>query len=371
VSGGNHLFVALSLLLLHELNVPRTTVAQLRQSRFPSALGLCSTDTTSFYQYVNEATQRLINAASENGWWGGWARVVFEVEREDPYITLPTEFARMIAADVCRFPIRIQNSWFEYLEAGIGLQRPCDGDGWGCNAATEGYDRLTVPTAYDLDPENQYIRVYYTDSRDIGKAINFIGAEDQNGNGIYTTVGTTELDGFQMTLAAPFATTNFIVTSFTGVQKQQTYGDVTVYQVDATTGEESLLARYKPNDINPSYRRYLLKGLPLNCCASSSANDSRTVQVSAMCKYEYFPVQSDNDFLLVGNIPAMIEEAQSIRYDGMDSPDAFQKSAIKHANAIKLLQQELQHYEGKIQPAIVVAPFGTAYLGNQQIGTMV
>ena len=251
------------------------------------------------------------------------------------------------------------------------MQKPCDSNNnYGCNSATEGYDRLTVCTAYDLTATNQYIRCYYTDARDIGKTLNFINAQDQNGNNIYSTVAGAQLNGFQMTLASPFVTTSFIVTSFAAVQKEQTYGDVTVYQVDATTGEESLLARYKPNDINPSYRRYLLKGLPFNCCAPSSASDDRTIQVSALCKYEYFPVSLDTDFLIIGNIPALIEEGQSIRYDGMDSPDAFQKAAVKHQNAIRLLRQELWHYIGRANPAVNVAPFGTAYLARAGIGTM-
>jgi hypothetical protein len=332
-------------------------------SRLPSVLVLCENDVARVKEYLNEAVFNLVQAGGETGWFGSWAKVVFNVAAADPYITLPAKFARAIAFDVCRVPVRIQNEWYEFLEAGIGLQsevnRKC--------SVLETYERGNVPTAYDLTSSNQYIRIYVTDIRDVGKRVVFSQALDQNGNGIYTTDGTQTVDGFYLDLLSPMVTTSFIVTAFKAVQKPNTFGDIIVKQVDATTGEESLLARYTPDENNPSYRRYYIQALPRECCCSGET----TVPVTAMLKYEYYPVNRVTDLVLIQNISALIAECESIRYGAMDTVQAQQLSAAKHQRAIMLLNQQLTHEYGKSMPAINVAPWGTAKLERQGIGTMV
>jgi hypothetical protein len=117
----------------------RTTLGQVRQSRLPEVIGKCATDTPGIAAYVNQAQQQLINAGGETGWWGGWCKVVFQVWRSNPYITLPREFARVINMDVFRHPIRIQNEFYEMLEAGIGLK--------GFTSARTGAGRWKVTSA--------------------------------------------------------------------------------------------------------------------------------------------------------------------------------------------------------------------------------
>lgn len=342
----------------------RTTLLQVAQSRIPQVLGLCDGDLARLATYINEAQQILINVAGEDGFWGGWAKVVFNVTRTDPYITLPSEFARMILHDVCRTPIKIQNEWYEFLEAGIGLQKPCQN---GCQL-TQTYERGSVPTAYDLTSTNQKLRVYLTNTRDVGKNIIFAGAKDQNGNGIYSDDVANQIVGAKLTLNTPFVTTAYVVTSFAGIAKDQTYGDVVVKQVDATTGEESLLVRLRPWEMTPSYRRYYLGGLPNWCCATPNMEP---VQVTAMCKYEFIPVTQPTDFLLIGNIPALKQQCQSIRHAEVDDPTSKALAIAEHKEAVKLLNQELVHYMGESRPAINVAPWGTAHLHRQRIGTLI
>lgn len=335
-------------------------------SRGPQRLGLCSGDVARVSEYVNEAQQRLINVAGEDGWYGGWAKLVFNVPRTDPYITLPNEFARAISFNVCRTAIRIQNEFYETLEAGIGLRTACDGRN-GCGPR-ESYDRATVCTAYDLPPTNQKLRVYITDPRDVGKRIAFIDAKDQNDVGIYSQDVQYPVNGFFLTFTSPFVTSAMVVTSFATVLKDQTYGDIVLKAVDATTGDETLLARYVPSDTAPQYRRYLLTGLPCGCCVEGEP--VRPAQVTCLAKYEFRPARYPTDVLIVGNIPALIEECSSLRHSSMDSPEAVALSLREHQNAVRLLQQETVHYLGEIQPAVNLAQFGTAKLYRQRIGTL-
>lgn len=346
----------------------RTTVQQAQLSRIPQALGLCVGDVPGLCAYLNEAQPRLINAGGETGFWGGWTKVVFNVNRCTPYITLPRPYARAINMDVCRTPIRIQNEFYEELEAGIGLQ--------GFNAcadwcgALEGYERGVFPTLRDLDA-NQFLRVYITDPRDVGLRM-LIGGFDQNGNPLYSQDGNNSVTGFYLTFTQPFATSNFMVTGPLTIQKDVTFGDVELHQVDATTGAEVLLSRYAAQETTPAYRRYFIHKLPCSCgpvlsqspCVPGTPAVSNQVPVTAMCKYEVLPVSVPTDFLIIGNLAALKEECLSIRYGEMDAPNAAGMAQQHHARAIKLLQDEMRHYLGELQPAVNFAPFGTAFLSR-------
>lgn len=343
----------------------RLTLQQVAESGLLTRIGLCTGDYPRMARAVDQAQRRLIMAAGENGWWGGWAKTVFNVVRSDPYITLPAQFARMIAMDVCRQPVKIQNEWYEFLEAGIGLQTECN----NCSPL-QSYERGTVSTAYDLTSTNQKLRIYPTDVRDVGKRVLISGAKDANGNGIYTQDVNNPVIGFMMTLQLPFTTSDYVVTSFTGIQKSETYGDVVFKQVDATSGAESLLARYEPKTITPQYRRYYLHGLPQRCCVVPN-DPSDTVRVTTMLKYEWQPVSRPTDFLLIGNLDALVEECQAVYYAEMDDLESQAKVVVHHNNAIRLLNAELRHYQGVTRPAVAVSPWGTAHLNRRRIGTLV
>lgn len=346
----------------------RTTFSQVRQSRLPQTLGMCQGDLPQLAAMVNQAQQQLINAGGETGWWGGWAKVVFKVNRCQPFITLPREFARIINMDVCRFPVRVQNEFYDLLEAGVGLQDFKHRRDW-CGAL-EGYERGVFPTMTDLTPNTaQLLRVYLTDARDMGKRV-LVSGLDQNGNAIYSQDGNQSVTGFYLPLEQPFSTSGFTVTHISAVQKDATFGDVLLYQVDPATGTQVLLSRYAPDEINPAYRRYFINHMPCvagNVCTGGTPAPPTappTVAVTAMAKLEFIPANRDTDYLIIGNIPALIYECQAIRYGGMDSQEAPAMEAKNHAKAIKLLNDELRHYLGETNVAINVAPWGTAKLSR-------
>lgn len=324
------------------------------------ALGLCAGDLPRLASYINEATQQLISVASETGWHGGWAKLRLAVACGNPYITLPAEYARLVNITLCRWPMPIFNEWYEVLEAGIGLQDPCTGK-YGCGIQAT-FERAAVPTAVDLTASNQYLRVYITDTRDVNKRILILNAIDNNGVGIYSTDVQNQINGFPMVFSQPFTTSASIVTGFSAIVKDETYGDVILKQVDATTGVEVQLARYTPKQTNPVFGRYYLQGF---CAASESARS-----VTAMAKYEYQPVSEPADLLLISNLPALKAECEAIRFSEMDNPNAQAMALLKHRQAVKMLSQELAHYHGD-QPSVNLAMFGTARLENQRIGSLV
>jgi len=334
-----------------------------RQSRIPEAIGACAADNGKLLEIVNEAQQRLVFAGGETGWWGSWARTVFNVTgTTDPYITLPRSIARLINMDICRNPVRIQNEFYEFLEAGVGLQPGCE-----CNGL-ETYDRGMFPTFSDIVPPNKRLRFYITDAADIGRRA-LVQGTDQNGTTIYSLDGVDEVTGIYVAFTQPFVDTPFDITTLTGLQKDFTVGQVRVFEVDTVTGVSRLILTMEPSEEVAGYRRYFLNGLPNNCCGSTDPA-AVTTQVTAMAKLALIPVAVDSDYLLISNIAALKEECQAVRFGEMDDSTSAGQAALHHRNAIKLLNGELIHHLGKERPAINFAPFGTAKLSHQRIGSL-
>lgn len=343
----------------------RVTLNQISSTMIPQSLGCCNDDLNTIALYLNSAIPNLVQAGGETGWAFGWKRVIFDVDPDDPYIVCPREIIRLVNADIRKTPVRISNEWYEFLEGGPGLQSLCDCGVDQCLCGRFGiYDRGTVPTPVELDDENQKLRVYYTDVRDIGRRILFSGALDQNGNRIYSQDGNLPVDGFYLTLANPFVTSSYIVTGFNAIQKDATFGDVLLMQVDNDTGDEVQLARFAPDEINPSYRKYFIQKLPIPC------DGETTVQVTALAKLEFIPLVRGTDFLLIGNIEALRLECESIKYSRMDIPSMQVLAIKKHNDAIKKLQEEQRHVYGEQRPAITQPLSGLIGIECQRIGTM-
>lgn len=340
----------------------RLTVAKVMASTLPQAVGLCANDLDRVCAYLNEAQQRLIPKGGDTGWVGTWQRTVFNVARTNPYITCPPEIARLTDIDICRMPIPVQNEWYEFLEDGVGLQKPSEN--CRCAGLIGAFDRGFFPSAFDL-VGNMRIRVYRTTAEDDSKRVLIAGALDSNGNGIYTQDGINRANGFYLTLGSPFTESTYTVSAFSGLVKDITAGDVLVYGVD-DNDEETFLTRMKPWETQPTYRRYYLQGLPKNCC-----DDAETAQVTAMCKLEIVPVTYPSDSLIIGCLPALISECQSIRFSNMDTAGAQVMSQAKTRDAVGYLNAELTHYLGRNKPAVNVAPFGSARLSRQAIGSLV
>lgn len=328
-------------------------------SRIPEAIGVCAGDNLTIVPTVNEAQQRLLMDASQpdEGWWGTWGVVLFNLDSTNMSFTAQRDVARVTALDVCKKPVVLRNQFSEYLEFGNGLRpvscQPCP----VCEELTA-FDRGVVVSFKDLTPPNKKLRVFFTDETDLGKRV-LLSGKDAFGNIIYSQDGFNRAVGEFVTLASPFADTVNQFTVWNGVQKDITNGQVQIFQVDTVTGEQELLLTMEPNETVGCYRRYFVNGLPNACCGSP------TIQVSALVKLEFIPVVADTDYLLIGNLAALKEECQAIRYEEMDTPTAKQNAARHHAMALRLLFGELDHYVGKERVSIAVPLWGSDRLQRQ------
>ncbi len=329
-------------------------------SRGPTCVGICQSDSAGCAAVVNSALQRLTFAkeSGDTGWWTNWAEMVFNVQ-SDGYLTTPREVARLERMTVCNREVPIQNQFYVYLQFGIGKQpqRFCN--------FLQTYERGIVPTFSDFVAGNK-LRVYLTDATDAGKRV-LIQGTDANDAVIYSLDSLTQVTGEFLVLEAPFVEAPMILNSLTGIEKDITNGPVKFYETNPTTGDIRLILTMEPGEKVAAYRRYFINGLPTRCCNPCDS----PLRVTAIAKLDYVPVQVDTDYLVpVQNLEAITEEAQSIRYSTMDTPAAAGLADKHHRDAIRILNGELIHFQGKDKPAIEFKPFGSASLRRAQVGIL-
>lgn len=348
----------------------RPRLLEFMASRGPGLLGICATDTAGCAAVVNSCTQRLLFAkeVSDNGWIGSWSQIAFETNQTDPFIVMPYDVARPISIDVCTFPVPVRNQFFEYLQFGFGRlpKSLC-----ATNRCTQlaAYDRGKFPTFSDIIPPDKKVRVRLTNPADSGKRV-LLQTLDANGQVVYSLDGTIQVTGEFLELTAPFVDSTDIVSKVIGVQKDITLGPVSFYELDTVGLTERLILTMQPGETTGSYRRYYLSGLPASCCNPPPVTLG-IVQLTALCQLTYVPVSVTTDWLIIPNVEAIINEAQSIRYDGIDEPNAKAMALGHHRSAIRLLNGQSIHEQGSESPAIAFSPFGSAKLSRQSIGTLI
>lgn len=335
----------------------RSTLATAKASRIAQVLGICA-DSDEFISYINEAQQRLI---SRGHWKGSFQPIALCVS--SGCITLPRQVAAISEVSVCNESVPIRNQWFEYLPGGIGTQF-----NESCSTSCQSknfIDRGFYPTIADIIPGEKKIRVY-SNAADNGKRIFFKGY-DENNAWIRSLDGSSYVDGFYITLDAPFVDSTFDIRSVTHFQKEVTKFNVLVYEI-ATDDTQRLLGSYEPSETVAEYRRYFMTHFNGHSGCSCSSCSSKTIH--AIAKLNFIPVELDTDYLYIDNIPALKEMCQAIRFGEMDSPQAIAQAKIHERNAIKELQHEQQTYWDNDTISIGMRVHGTADLRNKKIGRL-
>jgi hypothetical protein len=318
-------------------------------------------------RYCNDAQQRLLMdpMAPDEGWWAGTVTLNLSVDvfQHHAHVVTPREIGRLTNLAVCKKPVPVRNKFYEYLQFGRGVQPPNCSTGW-CGNLLQAYERDTTATMASFPTTPQKLRFYPTDGRDAGLRILPQGL-DQNKVVVLCTDPSTGLSaqGEYVALQFPFSDTLNIWSRITGFQKDETYGPVQIFTVDPNTGTEKPLSFMETNEMVANYRRYLINGIPNPnlCCQVPGI----PLQISGQGRLDFIPVQNETDYLLIQNVPALVEESQSIRYSRMDGGAA--KSQYHHGRALQLLNGQIDAHEGKTNVSISVPIFGSARLRRQPV----
>lgn len=344
----------------------RATLSRFRAQWPAEAMGLCQSD-PQVANYCNDAQDRLLMdpLCPDEGWYGGWItmNLTATVTNGVAYVVTPREIARLIVMGVCEHPIHIRNGFYEYLNYGAGLQpKTCRAS--GCGSTFQAFERDSVFTFTALSG-TKTIRIYATDARDSGKRV-LVQGKDANGQVVLTTNPGSALTapGEYVVIQFPFVDTANIYSTIDGLQKDETYGQIQFTQVDPVTLVESALSTMEPTEGTALYRRYLINGIPnTNLCCQGLG----TVQIRAEGRLDFVAVANETDYLVIPNIPALLEECQSIRFSRIDTPNAAQLSIIHHNRAIALLNGQLDAMHGKTNTSVLVPIFGSNKLTRQPV----
>lgn len=360
--------------------VSRKRLRDFQLSGGSESVGVCASDTAGCAAIVNRAQERLLTCreTGDHGWYGCYAEMVFNVDKTNPYLTLPRGVARLIAYAACQQPVPINNQFFEYLRFGDGTLPKQSCDGTVCSEPmARALGRNTVATTQgSLTTPGYGLRFYTASDNDAGKRV-LIGGLDANGQKFHSIDGTTPTVGYYVTLedtssyvdlTAPGSATPIEISQIDQIQKDTTESPVSIYEVNLTTADQTLLLTMEPSEQVAWYRRYYISSLPSNCCAVNGSTD--IVQTTAIVKLDLVPVKVSTDFLLIQSIEALIAECQSARYSDMDDSDSMAKSIERHRAAVGYLNGLTAHYEGTHNPSVKFAPFGVSALNKQRIGYM-
>lgn len=336
----------------------RPTLSTFRAQWPDEAMGICQGD-AKVAQYCNDAQERLLMdpLAPDEGWYGGWItmNLVGSASNGTAYFTTPRDIARLVVMSACQNPVHIRNGFYEYLNYGSGLQpKTCASS---CSSVYEAYERDSVVTFSNLLSTPQTIRIYTTDVRDIGKRV-LLQGKDANGQTILTTDPGTghSAPGEYVVIMSPFRDSVNTFSTITGIQKDETWGMVQLFQVDPTTGVETSLSVMEPTEASALYRRYMLTGIQNSslCCTTSGV-----LTVTAQGRLDFIPVANETDYLTIPNVPALVEECMSIRFSKMDARNAADQVVLHHARALSLLNGQMDKYFGKTHTAVKVPLFGS------------
>lgn len=300
-----------------------------KNSRMPAACGLCSSDPR-FTQLVNESVQMLL---PKGHWWGTCNR--YKICATDGCITLPSKIATADLSSVCGEAVPTRDFWYELLENGIGVR--------SVNCGTnEAIMRGVFPVFSDIRGSTPKKLIFQCDLLvDVGKHVLVLGL-DNNNNWIRTMQNGIMADGEVILLAQSPGTTsvnNF--SKITAIQFLDTMsGQSWLYELNTSTNAIRQIGHYDYWDVLPAFQRYLYTGIP--------CNPSVPILVEIVGKLAFIPAVNDNDFLMIGNLPAIKFMGQAIvksdREDDMTKKEAIIASGYKLA--ANELNAELDHYLG-------------------------
>lgn len=283
----------------------RLRLTDIRASRFPRVLGICAENIPAVAAAANAVQEQLLYdpSASDESWNGTWVELALNVTRTSPFITLPREIARLEHVVVCDKPVDLNNQFFEYLRFGNGRMST---NRCRCPGELAVYARNNAVTFTDLTNPPQRIRAYLTNEQDVTKQV-LVQGLDSNDVVVYSQNVFSRVQGVFLSLDTTPVTTEISFNRLTGIQKDATAGQVQIYQVDPTTGDEVLLLTMDPGETTASYRRYYFSNLPCSCCPVPGATEG-TVQVKAIAKLDLIPMRVDTDYSLLTCLEAFIEE---------------------------------------------------------------
>lgn len=276
--------------------------------------------------YINEACERLL-------WKGKWPSCYgsFTIAASNGRIVWPRQIETIERWANNNTPGAVQNDWYEWIETGFGLRdEQCGYD--GLTLIDQGTDCVfanvsVVPGAI--------LKLKSSVTTDTGSDKVLIQGFDHLGNWVRTLSGGVYVDGEYVALnGTSYVSTTTQFSRVTGIQKPETDGFVSLWEVDPATGFLNRLGYYEPTETVPSYRVSLVPGVNPDCTP---------VFVNVMAKLRFIRAAVGTDYVLPPNLAAIKLMIAAIY---KEENNLLQEAVGYEASALRVLNEQLNHYLG-------------------------
>lgn len=314
-----------------------------------------------FLRICRDSVRQLMNR-------GNWFSTVLPISAcvRDGAVTWPRGVRTILGINYNGQPIPISNQWYQFMQPDSyysGWARDYRRNNWFGNTSVE--TRNLNCCFNPIRAEGFSLRVFITQPTDAGKTITFYGT-DVNGQPIFSqrSDGTIQ-PGVQVTMASPTVDTPVVIRHVDRVVKDETDGDVLVYQYNVAGGFMLDFARYQATECSPTYITTVLRGACNNFRQQpNGANDGCVRCVESLVAMEFVPFKFDDDLVQIDTEDAIRDMVLSIRKkDQGDLPGAqgYEMSALRELNF-----QMKQRYPDE-QFIVNFRPFGRDDLNNNNI----
>lgn len=281
---------------------------------------------------INEVCERYIN----NGAWKGQVMTLV-FDSADKFITLPYNYASVMAGTYLRCPFPIFTQFHKYVVNGPG--NVDEAFKW-CGILIDMGDGFV--TQRDIESGETGVLRVYSSAADDTEVVRVYG-QDQDGQVIYDADGN---EGEEVTLVAPFATTTNSYSKVTGFYKPYTKARLRLFVVPAS-GTEIQLAEYQPNETEISYHRYQTGEIqPVQEQANA---------IKLICRRRFVPVNAETDWVYPGNMAALRNGVQAWMSENASD---YNSASAALSRGLYFLNQEAKTYRGGGRPTVNVENFG-------------
>lgn len=295
-------------------------------------------DKANFDAVLNQVVERFL---LDGKWRGTFRRVTLRTYGNT--LTLPRNLESCLGCDpltsngqrISGRPLMIYSRWFEFAAGGVGLTSS------NCLAcAIRGIVQQSDGVQTFNDPVGTfYLRAKATDVS--GSGFTFAGGFDQNNTELFANVTLPFINGI--------STTSQQYTAMPLIQKAVINNPVSIFSVDTTTAEETLLCVYAPGETVPAYKRYVMP----------SAQDGDTFL--AFCKLAFVTAVADTDIIIPSVTGALKLGLMSLQFEDRND---LERAASYMNQAIAILDSDMEELNGAEIPPFNMVGFGAGDIVN-------
>lgn len=252
-------------------------------------------------------------------------------------LTWPRDIETIEAWASCDDPGTVRNQFFEFIDNGPGQMSATDG------SARQLVDRGNAVAFDDVRGTGKKLAIY-ADGNEAAAAYVLVRYYDNNGNKVYTTVGSDVIEGERILIPAAggytLSTYGVMAGGLYEVIKPVTKRVIRLYEYDTVALTYRALAYYEPDETLPVYRRSLI---PCLSNSSGSGGGCTTQRVTVMAKRRFIPATGDDSVLIISHADAVRLACQAIKKEeDVGIPEA---AALWYA-AKEALNEQLLHWQG-------------------------